>query len=91
MTAKIIDGKKIALELKTDIAKQVEEIKAKYSITPTLAVILVGQDPASEVYVSSKEKAAHYVGMNSIQYKLAANTSQNELINKRKGELKWQY
>ena len=46
MTAKIIDGKKIALELKTEIAKQVEEIKAKYSITPTLAVILVGQDPA---------------------------------------------
>jgi methylenetetrahydrofolate dehydrogenase (NADP+)/methenyltetrahydrofolate cyclohydrolase len=82
MTAKIIDGKKIALELKTEIAKQVEEIKAKYSITPTLAVILVGQDPASEVYVSSKEKAAHYVGMNSIQYKLAANTSQNELIAK---------
>jgi methylenetetrahydrofolate dehydrogenase (NADP+)/methenyltetrahydrofolate cyclohydrolase len=82
MTAKIIDGKKIALELQTEIAKQVEEIKAKYSITPTLAVILVGQDPASEVYVSSKEKAAHYVGMNSIQYKLAANTSQNELIAK---------
>jgi methylenetetrahydrofolate dehydrogenase (NADP+)/methenyltetrahydrofolate cyclohydrolase len=82
MTAKIIDGKKIAMELKTEIAKQVEEIKAKYSITPTLAVILVGQDPASEVYVSNKEKAAHYVGMNSIQYKLAANTSQNELINK---------
>ncbi len=82
MTAKIIDGKKIALELKTEIAKQVEEIKAKYSITPTLAVILVGQDPASEVYVSNKERAAHYVGMNSIQYKLAANTSQNELIAK---------
>ncbi len=82
MTAKIIDGKKIALELKTEIAKQVEEIKAKYSITPTLAVILVGQDPASQVYVSNKERAAHYVGMNSIQYKLAANTSQNELIAK---------
>ncbi len=82
MTVKIIDGKKIAMELKTEIAKQVEEIKAKYFITPSLAVILVGNDPASEVYVSNKERAAHYVGMNSIQYKLAANTSQDELIAK---------
>ena len=82
MTAQIIDGKRIASELKDNIAKQVEEIKKKYQITPTLAVILVGNDPASEVYVSNKEKAAHSVGMNSIQYKLASNTSENELISK---------
>jgi methylenetetrahydrofolate dehydrogenase (NADP+)/methenyltetrahydrofolate cyclohydrolase len=82
MTAVIIDGKAIALELKKEIAKQVEQIKEKYLLTPTLVVILVGNDAASEVYVSNKEKAAHYVGMNSIQYKLAANTSEKELINK---------
>ena len=82
MTAKIIDGKKAALELKLEIAKDVEEIKRKYKIIPTLAVILVGNDSASEVYVSNKEKAAHLVGMNSIQYKLASNTSESDLIAK---------
>lgn len=82
MTAKIIDGKKVASELKLEIARDVEEIKEKYKIIPTLAVILVGNDPASEVYVSNKEKAAHLVGMNSIQYKLASNTSEADLISK---------
>ena len=82
MTAKIIDGKKVASELKLEIAGEVEEIKKKHKIIPTLAVILVGNDPASEVYVSNKEKAAHLVGMNSIQYKLAANTSEDDLIAK---------
>ena len=82
MTAKIIDGKKAAAELKLEIAKDVEEIKRKYKIIPTLAVILVGNDSASEVYVSNKEKAAHLVGMNSIQYKLASNTSESDLIAK---------
>ncbi|MDA0901829.1 MAG: bifunctional methylenetetrahydrofolate dehydrogenase/methenyltetrahydrofolate cyclohydrolase FolD [Proteobacteria bacterium] len=82
MSAQIIDGKQIASELRSDISKRVEEIKKRYKVTPTLAVILVGNDPASEVYVSNKEKAAHQVGMNSIQYKLAANTSEEELIAK---------
>ncbi len=82
MTAKIIDGKKIASDLKIEIAKEVEKIKNQYHITPTLAVILVGSDPASEVYVSNKEKAAHFVGMNSIQYKLAKEVSENDLISK---------
>ena len=66
MTAQIINGKEIAAEMKRDIALQITEIKKKFHITPTLAVILVGNDPASEVYVSNKEKAAHGVGMNSI-------------------------
>lgn len=82
MTAKIIDGKQIALELKLDIAKQVEDIKKKYQITPTLAVILVGHDPASEVYVSNKEKAAQLVGMNSILCKFAENISEDDLLKK---------
>ncbi len=82
MTATIIDGKKIAHELKTKIALEVAEIKRSHHITAGLAVILVGNDPASEVYVSNKEKAAHMVGMNSFQYKLAADISENELIEK---------
>ncbi len=80
MTAKIINGKEIAASLKLEIAKQVEEIKKKYHVTPSLAVILVGNDPASEVYVSNKEKAAHAVGMNSLQFKLAADISEEELV-----------
>jgi methylenetetrahydrofolate dehydrogenase (NADP+)/methenyltetrahydrofolate cyclohydrolase len=61
MTAKIIDGKQIAADLKLEIAKEVKKIKSKFGVIPTLAVILVGDDPASEVYVGNKEKAAHFV------------------------------
>lgn len=82
MTAQIINGKEIAASMRLEIAKQVEEIKKKYHVTPSLAVILVGNDSASEVYVSNKEKTAHAVGMNSLQFKLAADISESELIAK---------
>lgn len=82
MTAQIINGKEIATKIKLNIAKDVEKLKKKYKVTPTLAVILVGKDPASEVYVSNKEKAAHLVGMNSIQFKMAADISEDDLIAK---------
>lgn len=82
MTAQIINGKEIAASMKLEISDQVEEIKKNFHITPSLAVILVGNDAASEVYVSNKEKAAHAVGMNSLQFKLAADISESELIAK---------
>ena len=82
MTATIIDGKQIATDLKLEIAREIQEIKLKYHIIPTLAVILVGGDPASEVYVSNKEKAAHLVGMNSIIYKFASDISESDLLQK---------
>ncbi|OFW79700.1 MAG: bifunctional methylenetetrahydrofolate dehydrogenase/methenyltetrahydrofolate cyclohydrolase [Alphaproteobacteria bacterium RIFCSPLOWO2_01_FULL_40_26] len=82
MTSQIINGKEIAATMRAEITSQVEEIKKKFHITPSLAVILVGNDPASEIYVSNKEKAAHFVGMNSIQFKLAADISESELIAK---------
>ena len=82
MTAKIIDGKRIASDMRINISHQVSSIKKDYNITPTLAVILVGNDPASEVYVSNKEKSAHSVGMNSIQFKLASDIGESELIAK---------
>lgn len=82
MTAQIINGKEIAAALKAEIANQVSQIKKQYHVTPTLAVILVGNDPASEVYVGNKEKAAHLVGMNSVQYKLSEDISENELVAK---------
>ena len=82
MTAKIINGKEIATALRQEIAHGVEAIKKEYNVTPGLAVILVGSDPASEVYVSNKEKAAHNVGMNSLQYRLAVETTEAELLAK---------
>lgn len=82
MTAKIINGNETAALLKQDIAQRVAKIKQQYHITPTLAVILVGNDPASEVYVSNKEKSAHLVGMNSIQFKLSSDISEQDLITK---------
>ena len=82
MTAKIINGKEIALEMRQEIAKEVKKLKKKFHITPTLAVILVGSDPASEVYVGNKEKAAHSVEMNSMQFKMAQDTTEDDLIAK---------
>ncbi len=82
MTSQIINGKEIAASMKLEISAQIEEIKKNFRITPSLAVILVGNDAASEVYVSNKEKAAHAVGMNSLQFKLAADISEFELIAK---------
>ena len=82
MTAHIINGKEISTKIKQNIAKEVEKLKKKHGITPTLAVILVGNDPASQVYVGNKEKAAHLVGMNSIQFKMAADISEEDLIAK---------
>jgi methylenetetrahydrofolate dehydrogenase (NADP+) / methenyltetrahydrofolate cyclohydrolase len=82
MTSQIINGKEIAAAMRLEISKQVEEIKKNFHVTPSLAVILVGNDPASEVYVSNKEKAAHAVGMNSLQFKFAADISESDLLAK---------
>lgn len=79
---KIIDGKEIAAQMRAEIAVKIAELKKQFNVTPTLAVILVGADPASEVYVRNKEKAAHSIGMNSIQFKMAGDISENELIAK---------
>jgi methylenetetrahydrofolate dehydrogenase (NADP+)/methenyltetrahydrofolate cyclohydrolase len=81
-SSKIINGKEIAAKMREGIAVEISEIKKKFQTTPTLAVILVGSDSASEVYVRNKEKAAHSIGMNSIQFKMAGDISENELIAK---------
>lgn len=77
--ASIIDGKAIAAKIRTEIATGVEELRQK-GITPGLAVVLVGDDPASRVYVSMKEKACHEAGIFSAEYKLSADTSEAELL-----------
>jgi methylenetetrahydrofolate dehydrogenase (NADP+)/methenyltetrahydrofolate cyclohydrolase len=80
MSAKIIDGKAVAAEMRADIARQAAELKAKRGIVPGLAVVLVGDDPASKSYVTSKEKACAEFGLFSADYRLPANTTQDELL-----------
>lgn len=78
--AKIIDGKLFAQNLRTDIARRVAELKDKKNVTPGLAVILVGNDPASEVYVRNKNKQTIEAGMRSFEFNLPAETSEEELL-----------
>ena len=76
----LIDGKKIAAQIKEEIAVEVQEVKEKKGRTPHLASILVGNDPASETYVANKEKACAEVGMSSSVYKMAEHISEEELL-----------
>jgi len=80
MTADIIDGKAFAADVRARVADQVAKLKAAQGITPGLAVVLVGEDPASEVYVRNKGKSTLEVGMNSYEHKLDADTSEAELL-----------
>ena len=78
--ARIIDGKAFAAGLRAKIAAEVADLKAKHGLTPGLAVVLVGEDPASKVYVRNKGEQTKEVGMNSFEYKLPETTSQDELL-----------
>ena len=78
--SQIIDGKLVSKQVRERVAKETEQLKAK-GITPGLAVIIVGDDPASQVYVKNKEKACAEVGFYSEKYALPENTTQEELNN----------
>ena len=78
--AQIIDGKAIAKKLRESIKRHVEVLISDHKILPGLAVVLVGDDPASDIYVSNKEKAAKEVGMRGFVHRLPQNTSQDELL-----------
>lgn len=80
MTAQIMDGKAFAQSLRGKVAVGVTELKAKHHLTPGLAVVLVGSDPASEIYVGSKGKMTREVGMNSYEHRLPDTTSEAELL-----------
>jgi methylenetetrahydrofolate dehydrogenase (NADP+)/methenyltetrahydrofolate cyclohydrolase len=80
MTAKVIDGKAYAEGLRARIAKAVQELGARHGLKPGLAVVLVGEDPASKVYVANKAKQTVEVGMNSWEHKLDATTSEKDLL-----------
>jgi methylenetetrahydrofolate dehydrogenase (NADP+)/methenyltetrahydrofolate cyclohydrolase len=78
--AKIIDGKAFAERLRGRIAEEVAELKAKHGVQPGLAVVLVGEDPASKIYVKSKEEQTEQVGMRSIGHRLPADVPEAELL-----------
>ena len=80
MTAQVIDGKAFAVTLRGKVATQVAALTADHAITPGLAVVLVGEDPASQVYVRSKGKQTVEVGMNSFEHKLEIDTSEADLL-----------
>ncbi|UZE49609.1 bifunctional methylenetetrahydrofolate dehydrogenase/methenyltetrahydrofolate cyclohydrolase FolD [Rhodopseudomonas sp. P2A-2r] len=80
MTARIIDGKIIAAELRDRVAAEVARVKSEHGVTPGLAVVLVGSDPASEVYVRSKHKQTQAAGMASFEHKLPADVAQADLL-----------
>jgi len=80
MTATVIDGKAFAATVRDKVGAHVTRLRDAHGITPGLAVVLVGEDPASEVYVRSKGKMTLEVGMNSIEHKLAVDTSEADLL-----------
>ncbi len=80
MVAQVIDGKAFAAKVRAQVADQVAKLKEEHGITPGLAVVLVGEDPASQVYVRSKGKMTVEVGMNSYEHKLDVETSEQDLL-----------
>jgi methylenetetrahydrofolate dehydrogenase (NADP+)/methenyltetrahydrofolate cyclohydrolase len=80
MTAQIIDGKRIAQAVRAEVAQGVAALRARGARVPGLAVVLVGENPASAVYVRNKRRACEEVGLHSIAHDLPATTSESELL-----------
>lgn len=78
--AKIIDGKQIAASVRADVAAEVARLQKEHGLKPGLAVVLVGEDPASKVYVANKAKQTVEVGMNSWEHRLPAETSEADVL-----------
>lgn len=77
---KIIDGKAFAERLRGRVAKAVDQLKSSHDLVPGLAVVLAGEDPASQVYVRNKAKQTAEVGMNSYEHKLSSDVSEEDLL-----------
>ncbi|MDR5866187.1 bifunctional methylenetetrahydrofolate dehydrogenase/methenyltetrahydrofolate cyclohydrolase FolD [Halomonas koreensis] len=77
--AQLIDGKQLSNQVLQEVASEVERLKAEHDVEPTLAVVLVGEDPASQVYVRNKVKRAKEAGMGSIEHRLGTATTQGDL------------
>ena len=80
MTAQIIDGHVLSERLKTRVAAEVAELKRDHGLTPGLAVVLVGEDPASQIYVRSKAEESRKAGLHSVVHRLPAETAEAEVV-----------
>jgi methylenetetrahydrofolate dehydrogenase (NADP+)/methenyltetrahydrofolate cyclohydrolase len=80
MTAKLIKGAEVAAQIREELKKESAELKAKHNVVPGLVTVLVGADPASQVYVGAKEKTSKELGIYSERYDLPEKTSQQELL-----------
>jgi methylenetetrahydrofolate dehydrogenase (NADP+)/methenyltetrahydrofolate cyclohydrolase len=80
MHAKILDGKQLAQQIRSELAEEVIEFIQNNAVVPCLAAVLVGEDPASEVYVRNKRKACEAVGIDSQLHRLSADTSSDDLL-----------
>jgi methylenetetrahydrofolate dehydrogenase (NADP+)/methenyltetrahydrofolate cyclohydrolase len=80
MTAKLIKGAEVAAEIREELKKEITELKAKHNVVPGLVTVLVGADPASQVYVGAKEKTSKELGIYSERHDLPEKTAQKELI-----------
>ena len=80
MTAKIISGTEVAKEIREELKQEVAELKEKHNLVPGLVTVLVGEDPASQVYVGQKERTSQNLGIYSERYDLPENTSEEELL-----------
>jgi methylenetetrahydrofolate dehydrogenase (NADP+)/methenyltetrahydrofolate cyclohydrolase len=78
--AQIIDGKVMSERLRAEVAEEVAHLRAAHGLQPGLAVVLVGEDPASEIYVRSKGEHSRAAGMHSVTHRLPADTRQDELL-----------
>src|SRR5689334_42467 len=82
MAATIIDGKAVAAKLRARIAQETQRLKTAHGLVPGLATVLVGNDPASEVYVRNKGKTAESLGFKSVHFSLPADASQEAVLAK---------
>jgi len=80
MTAQIISGTEIAKQIREELKQEIAELKEKHNLVPGLATVLVGEDPASQVYVGQKEKTSLVLGIYSERHDLPADTSEEELL-----------
>jgi len=80
MTAQLIKGAEVAAQIREELKQEIAELKAKHNVVPGLATVLVGADPASQVYVGAKEKTSKELGIYSERHDLPEKTTQQELI-----------
>lgn len=80
MAARVIDGKAVAASVRARVAEEVRAFEAEHGRVPALATVLVGEDPASQVYIGGKHKACEEAGVRSVHHDLPADTSENELL-----------